>query len=246
MSLVYVPAGEFLMGSSAQDRGADPDEFPLHTVFLDAFWIGQTEVTNAMFAAFLNEMGNQIESRAAWLSAILKDALIVQNPQGEWEPRQGFGNFPVVEVTWYGAQAYCKWSGGRLPTEAEWEKAARGSDDRLFPWGDQEDCSKAFNVNCHGTKLLPVGSNPANASPYGALDMSGNVWEWVADWYNLGYYAISPAENPAGPESGLARVVRGGSWKYNAKHARLTDRRNDGPSSTKPDYGFRCVFPVYP
>ena len=246
MPLVYVPAGEFLMGSTDQDPGADVDEKPQHTVTLDAFWIGQTEVTNAMFAAFLNEMGNQVEERASWLNAAAEDVAILQNQDGAWLPRGGYEDHPVTFVTWYAARAYCSWAGGRLPTEAEWEKAARGSDGRIFPWGNEIDCTKANYLDCHLAGSLPVGSRPAGASPYNVLDMTGNVWEWVSDWHAAETYASSPTENPSGPETGLARVVRGGSWLFDAKHARAANRRSDGPLITKPDYGFRCAFPDSP
>jgi eukaryotic-like serine/threonine-protein kinase len=243
MVLVYVPAGDFRMGSTAADPGADPDEFPQHTVYLEAFWIGQTEVTNLMFAAFLNERDNQVEGAGPWLSTAGEGVLIVQDRQGRWQPRPGFETYPVGNVTWYGARAFCEWAGGALPTEAQWEKAARGTGGRVFPWGDDLDCTKTTNLDCPGSQLLPAGSSPQGASPFGALAMSGNVWEWVADWYADTYYENSPAENPPGPETGLARVVRGGSWRFDAKHARTANRRNDGPAVARVDYGFRCVFP---
>jgi formylglycine-generating enzyme required for sulfatase activity len=246
MPLVYVPAGEFLMGSTDQDPGADSDEKPQHEVYLDAFWIGQTEVTNVMFAAFLSDLGNQVEEKATWLNAAASDVQIVQNQDGAWQPEPGLEAHPVTFMTWYGARAYCDWAGGRLPTEAEWEKAARGSDGRIFPWGDDMDCSRANIIDCRSGGSLPVGSKPGGTSLCNALDMTGNVWEWVADWHAANYYVNSPNENPIGPESGLARVVRGGSWLFDAKHARSANRRSDGPLITKPDYGFRCVFPDSP
>lgn len=242
MIMVYVPEGSFPMGSTSQDPGADPDEFPQHTVYLDAYWIGQSEVTNAMFSVFLNEKGDQVETRYPWLDASAKDVLIAQTQRGEWQPRPGYSDYPVVEITWFGALAYCQWAGGHLPTEAEWEKAARGVDGRIFPWGDYFDCNNAQLVECTGAQLHPTRSLLDGASPYNALDMAGSVWEWVADWYSPNYYQDSPQENPGGPDSGTARVVRGGSWAFDAKHARATNRRNDGPLVTKPDYGFRCVF----
>ena len=238
--MVYVPAGEFVMGSQPDAPGADYDELPPHPVYLDAFWIYQTPVTNAMYADFLNAMGNRIEGHAAWMDAASPDALLYQDGDGIWHPREGYENHPAVEVTWYGANAYCQWVGLRLPTEAEWEKTARGTDGRVFPWGNEIDCEHAQYGNCHGG-LQPVGSKPLGASPYGALDMAGNVWEWVADWYADDYYANAPYENPAGPESGITRVLRGGSWDYNWKHQLSADRRHNGPSVAKYDYGFRCV-----
>jgi len=241
MVLHFVPVGEFIMGSTDQSLGSDYDEKPQHTVYLDAFWIDQTEVTNGMYADFLNEMGNQTEGRATWLDASDEDVLLLQ-ADGIWQPRDGTADFPVVEVTWYGAQAYCDWAGRRLPTEAEWEKAARGTDARSYPWGEEQDCSKAQVANCHSV-LSKVGSKPDGQSPYGIYDMSGSVWEWVADWYGEDYYAQSPVENPTGPMEGLARGLRGGSYDYNWKHARTADRRLNGPANSMNDYGFRCVLP---
>ncbi len=244
MILRYVPAGEFLMGSTANEAGADSDEIPQHTVFLDSFWIDQTEVTNAMFAAFLNAQGNQVEGNAPWLDAGDEDALLVQIG-GIWQPKAGFEAFPVIEVSWYGARAYCQWAGRSLPSEAQWEKAARGSNGQTYPWGPEIACDKAQVANCTG-RLHAVGSKPAGASPYGALDMAGNVWEWVADWYDPAYYASSSAQNPGGPEAGETRVLRGGAWEYDWKHARAANRRHNGPAASLHEYGFRCALAVAP
>jgi formylglycine-generating enzyme required for sulfatase activity len=240
MVIVYIPAGEFLMGSTEMDTGVDYDEFPQHMVYLDAYWMDQTVITNAMFASFLNEMGNQVEGRVTWLDASDEDVLIYQ-ADGVWQPYSGYEQHPAVEVTWFGAQAYCQWAGRRLPTEAEWEKAARGSDERIYPWGDEIDCDRAQYANCGGG-LLPVDSKPAGASPYGALGLSGNTWEWVADWYADDYYENSPTENPPGPVDGQTRVLRGASWEYDWKHLRAANRRHNGPAVSMHDYGFRCVM----
>jgi eukaryotic-like serine/threonine-protein kinase len=244
MVIVYIPAGKYRMGSLETDIGSDFDEFPQHFVDLSAFWMDQTVVTNAMYARFLNEMGNQIEERSIWLDAGDEDVLINQQ-DGTWKPQKGFENHPVVEVTWFGARAYCQWAGRRLPTEAEWEIAARGTllgedDERIYPWGDEIDCEKAQYANCGGG-LLPVNSKPAGASPTGVLGLSGNTWEWVSDWYADDYYAESPLENPKGPLEGVTRVLRGGSWEYDWKHLRAANRRHNGPSVSMHDYSFRCV-----
>jgi len=231
------------MGSHDGDPGADADEKPAHNVDLDAYWIGQTEVTNAMYAIFLNDQGNQQEGGSVWFDTLADDPKLVKN-DGTWWPKSGYEDFPVVEVTWYGARAYCSWIGGRLPTEAEWEKSARSSDGRFYPWGEGIDCQHAQYANCGG-KTLPVGSKPVGASPYGLLDLSGNVWEWVADWYQDDYYLQSPAENPLGPETGVARVLRGGSYDYDWKHVRSANRRNNGPATSVNDYGFRCALDVH-
>ncbi len=240
MVLVYVPAGEFLMGSTEVDQGADYDEMPQHSVYLDAFWMDRTVVTNAMFAVFLNALGNQIEARTTWLDAGDEDVLIIQQA-GVWQAVEGYENYPAVEVSWYGAQAYCHWAGRRLPSEAEWERAARGMDGRVYPWGDEIDCDHAEYANCSGG-LLPISSNPLGASPYGVLGLSGNTWEWVADWYADGYYSDLPSENPFGPLDGGTRVLRGGSWEYDWKHLRSANRRHNGPAVSMHDYGFRCVL----
>jgi formylglycine-generating enzyme required for sulfatase activity len=244
MVIVFIPAGEYLMGSLETDIGADYDEMPQHLVYLSAFWMDQTVVTNAMYARFLNGIGNQLEERSTWLDAGDEDVLIVQQ-DGIWKPKEGFEYHPAVEITWFGARAYCQWAGRRLPTEAEWEFAARGAlpggdNERIYPWGDEINCDKAQYANC-GAGLLPVNSKPAGASPTGVLGLSGNTWEWISDWYADDYYAESPLENPKGPSEGVTRVLRGGSWEYDWKHLRSANRRHNGPSVSMHDYGFRCV-----
>jgi formylglycine-generating enzyme required for sulfatase activity len=240
MVMVYVPAGEFQMGN-AEGYG---DERPVHTVYLDGFWIDQTEVTNEQFAAFLNEEGNQEEGGVTWLNIDDEDCLIEQ-AGGEYGPKSGYAEHPVVQVGWYGAAAYCEWARARLPTEAEWEYAARGPESRMFPWGDEFDCAlcNSWREGCDGyVRTAPVGSFPDGASWCGALDMVGNVWECVADWYDSDYYADSPSENPTGPSSGMFRVLRGGSW-YLPEHAAVSRayRGNDLPVSTYDYLGFRCA-----
>jgi formylglycine-generating enzyme required for sulfatase activity len=236
--MVYVPAGEFLMGS--EDANADNDEAPEHTVYLDAYWIYKHEVTNEQYAKFLNEMGNQSEGGATWLDASDEDANIHEHG-GQWTADSGYADHPVVEVTWYGAQAYCEWVGGRLPTEAEWEKAARGEDGNTYPWGEASpNCDLAQYSGCSGDAIT-VGSLPAGASEYGALDMAGNVWEWVADWYDADYYKNSPTQNPTGPASGTTRVLRGGSWFSYERVLRASLRLRSSPVGSNLNLGFRCV-----
>jgi formylglycine-generating enzyme required for sulfatase activity/tRNA A-37 threonylcarbamoyl transferase component Bud32 len=240
MTLVYVPAGEFAMGST-EGYG---DEQPVHTVALDAFWLDQTEVTNAQYATFLNERGNQEEGGVTWLDIEDGDCQIEKSGD-TFQPESGYGVHPVIEVSWYGAAVYCEWTGGRLPTEAEWEYAARGPEGFVYPWGDswqpglancdEDDCEDGFEYTA------PVGSFPEGASWVGALDMAGNVWEWVADWYDAEYYARSPRENPTGPEDGDYRVQRGGSWGNSVDVSRCGYRRWDDPWGRDFDWGFRCV-----
>ncbi len=222
MNFVYVPAGQFIMGSA--DGEGDGDEHPQHVVYLDAYWIGQTEVTNAQY--------QQCVAGGAC------DPAGCMNDDDLDKPDQ-----PVVCVSWVDAKAFCEWAGLQLPTEAQWEKAARGTDGRIYPWGNEEpNCTKAQYWGCDG-KTITVGSKPAGASPYGALDMAGNVWEWVADWYSEDYYANSPDRNPAGPESGDWRVLRGGSWNYYPVNVRAASRNGLLPGNRNDYVGFRCAAP---
>jgi formylglycine-generating enzyme required for sulfatase activity len=215
--MVLVPAGEFLMGS---DDGAD--EKPPHRVYLDAFSIDKYETTNALYRRFMDATNRA----APWY----------------WSDAKGNGaTQPVVGVSWGDADAYCRWAGKRLPTEAEWEKAARGTDGRKYPWGEQWDASRANWGESKLGKTAPVGSYPGGVSPYGAHDMAGNAWEWVADWYDKDYYQRSPERNPKGPDSGSARVLRGGSWFYDAFYLRTANRDGYTPVSRSYVIGFRCA-----
>jgi serine/threonine-protein kinase len=259
MALVCVPEGQFEMGNNADERAR-----PVHRVALDAFWIDQTEVTNAMFAAFLNEQGNQVEEGVSWLEPGAGHSGIVyghiDENDGVFLPQAGYGDYPVIEVSWYGAAAYCAWVGGRLPTEAEWEYAARGPEARAYPWGDTFDGSRAnyCDVNCTYdwrdagsndgfAQWTSVGSYPDGESWCGALDMAGNVWEWVSDWWSEGYYARSPTDNPQGPDSGTLHIARGGSWFDEGRQARLASWKGLTPSSYRMHWvGFRCVVPSQP
>jgi len=254
MAIVYVPAGQFEMGSNVTERAR-----PAHTVSVDAFWIDRTEVTNAMFAAFLNEQGNQVEDGVAWLEPGAGDRGVVyghiQENDGVFRPESGYDDHPVVEVSWYGAAAYCAWAGARLPTEAEWAYAARGPDSRPYPWGDAYDDSRAnyCDINCTykwrdtgfddgAAEWTAVGSYPAGASWCGALDMAGNVWEWVQDWWAEDYYARSPIENPQGPESGTLHIARGASW-FDEPYKDLSGRAVLTPSSYRMHWvGVRCAM----
>ena len=187
MTLVYVPAGEFLMGSTDADLDAKADENPQHKVTMDTFWIDRTEVAKDQYQKCVDAG---------------KCAVPVCSGTG-------ISDHPVVCVSWQDATNYCAWAGRRLPTEAEWEKAARGTDGRKYPWGNEAPDDKRLNYNANVGKTSAVGSYPSGASPYGALDMAGNVWEWVADWYDQNYYTSSPAQNPAGPDAGQFRVGAG-------------------------------------
>jgi len=245
MVMVYVPEGSFMMGSTSEDVFAISIEFPQHEVYLDAYWIDQTEVTNAMFAAFLNEMGNQEEGGASWLEAD-GEYVRIERVGEVWQAMGHYADHPVVEVTWYGARAYCEWVGRRLPTEAEWEKAARGEDGRIYPWGnDIPNCRLTNYRGCVGN-TTEAGMLPEGASPYGALDMAGNVWEWAADWWDGDHYDDSPLENPRGPSDGKNRVWRGGSWISNLEYLRTANRSGNNPDVADPHLGFRCVLNASP
>ena len=236
--MALIPAGSFQMGSNENS-----DEQPIHTVTLDAYYIDQYEVTNAEYADFLNARGNQSEGGVTWLVEGDSDVLITQNG-GEWQPKSGYGNYPVVGVSWYGAAAYCEWRGARLPTEAEWEKAARGGlEGKQYPWGDTISCADANYYSCVGNMTI-VGKYAPNG--YGLYDMAGNVWEWVADWYASDYYGSSPSSNPTGPASGEYRVLRGGSWNNNDSRARSAYRMRATPYSAWDDVVFRCARAAAP
>lgn len=214
--MVLVPAGEFIMG--ADDRLLN--EKPRRTVKLPAFRIDRTEVTNTQFGDLLNALRH---CREEWINLDDPDCKIHPGKKrGEFVVEPGFESFPVVCVSWYGAAAYAKWLGKRLPTEAEWERAARGTDAREWPWGNEFG---AGNTNARGTKLLPVASFPRGASPVGCLDMAGNVWEWTAS-------------NDA--ESGQ-KITRGGAYDSLPVYARCAVRIAAAPTLRSPKVGFRCA-----
>jgi len=204
------------------------DEKPVHTVYLDAFWIDQTEVTNKMYAKCVD--AGQCNSPNS------------STPDNFNNP--SYANHPVVNVDWKMANAYCSWVVRRLPTEAEWEKAARGTDARTYPWGEIIDCDKAnYQSSCVG-KTSPIGSYEKGKSPYGAYDLAGNALEWVNDWYSETYYQSSPLSNPLGPDSGKYRVTRGGSWNYFDFSACTSCRSWGNPSYSDSSHGFRCARSV--
>jgi formylglycine-generating enzyme required for sulfatase activity len=226
---VRVPAGPFSMGSTPGDVNIEDDETPAHWVNLDSYWIMQTEVTNAMYAKCVR--AGMCQTPRNWSSAT----------RSSYYGNSTYDSYPVVYTTWNDAEAYCHWVGGRLPTEAEWEKAARGTDGRTYPWGESLDCSKANYYPCKKGDATKVGSYPSGASLYGALDMAGNVLEWVADWYDGTYYSNSPNRNPSGLASGKYLVLRGGSWYSFDWDVRSAYRYWSSPGSRGSNVGFRCV-----
>ncbi|MCA9952647.1 MAG: SUMF1/EgtB/PvdO family nonheme iron enzyme, partial [Anaerolineales bacterium] len=245
MTMVYVPGGTFPMGS---ENGRD-DEQPVHDVTLDGFWIDQTEVTNKQFAAFVadTEYVTTAEEAGGGYTYVdewqFTEGADWQHPYGPESDLAGRDEHPVVLVSWHDAEAYCAWAGGQLPTEAQWEYAARGAEGVIYPWGDEFDGTKAnfCDVNCpldwkesavdDGYEFTaPVGSYLDGASWVDAMDMAGNVWEWVRDWYDSDYYASSPANNPQGPDSEQYKVLRGGGWNDSDGIIRAAARGNLDPT----------------
>ena len=209
------------MGSEISDRNQKPQ----HKVFLDAFWIDQTEVTNAQY------------------QECVKDGACGSLQESDYLTDAKYNDHPVIYLSWDEAQIFCTWAGKRLPTEAEWEKAARGDDGRTYPWGNTKPNSGLLNYLDNKKSSTKVGSFPAGASPYGALDMAGNVWEWTADWYAPDYYKTSPNRNPTGPVEGSRRIVRGGSWLSPIEIViRTYFRKALNPETRNYTTGFRCAW----
>jgi formylglycine-generating enzyme required for sulfatase activity len=262
MLQVFVPAGEFIMGSDSYDAIMSAP------VSLEAFWIDQTEVTNDLFAKFISATHYRTDAETRGYAYVYQissgdDAKTSganwQHPHGPGSDLKGLEQYPVVQVSWNDATAYCQWAGRRLPTEAEWEKAARGTDGRLYPWGNQawagnlanlmdRQLNPTYTVDDGHAGIAPVGSYPDGISPYGALDMIGNGMEWVADWYADPYPQsdqTTTVVNPQGPASGDSRVMRGGNWHTNNDNDgeyRLASHRNKNlPDLSADEAGFRCA-----
>lgn len=236
---VPVPAGEFEMG--AEGGAAEADEGPKHKVHLDAYLIGKYEVTNKQYHMFVKATGHRIPQNCCEPKYTI------------WKgdsPLDGTGDLPQMNISWDDAAAFCKWVGGRLPTEAEWEKAAKGTDGRIYPWGNDSPMSgnranfsfEPVSVWEGLASLAKKDQYEFGKSPYGAYEMAGNVWEWVSDWYDEAYYKNSPAKNPQGPANGKTKVIRGGSWRNSADTIRVTNRNGKHePSDRRVYIGARCA-----
>lgn len=218
--LILIPAGSFLMGSNSGRASNRPQR----QVYLDAYYIQTTEVTRSQYLEFLASTGYQA---AGWLERSAAD-----------------GNLPATGVLWKDAAAYCEWVHLRLPTEAEWEKAARGDDGRTFPWGTEWTVANTNGLDSGLGAVQPVGSLPQGASPYGLLDMSGNAAEWVADTYDASYYTYAPDENPQGPDTVLDHVLRGGSYASPQEQLSTFFRNSSHSVLPNPRVGFRCAVSV--
>lgn len=225
---IHIPAGEFIMGTIPTGlRKTDPEE-PQRRVYVDAYAIGTYQVTNAQYAQFLKETGHR-------------------QPLFWGDERFNAPDFPVVGVSWYDATAFLAWLGTeyRLPTEAEWEKAARGTDGREYPWGDMWEAHRANTSEAGHRALMPVGSYPSGVSPYGCYDMAGNAYDWCSDWFHAETYKYSPAENPLGASEGRRKVIRGGSWIARGAFAgRCANRAAYEPIQTVHSVGFRVAVDV--
>jgi len=241
--MVRIPAGEFVMGSNEDDNEKTP-----HNVFVAAFYMDKHEVTNQRFDRFVKATGFRTEAEQAgggvfWDGTHFKQDASVnwKSPFGPGDSLQDKMELPVVQVSWNDAVAFCVWAGKRLPTEAEWEKAARGGlEGKKYPWGDVDARGRACYDQAGTGRPDSVGKYAATG--YGLFDMAGNVWEWCSDWYQADYYKNSPSKNPAGPTSGEDRVLRGGTWSYYGGYLRCADRSYSLPSFRFGYVGFRCVM----
>jgi len=230
--MALVPGGSFLMGSDPQkDRAAGPQEFPQRRVYVDAFWIDRYEVSNVEYLRFV--LGTGTDWPKFWRESPFPENVALH---------------PVINVSWHDADAYCRWAGKRLPTEAEWEKAARGEDGRVFPWGNEPAGWMKSNIAHPGSKrgfkyppLANVNRYDKGVSPYGIYQMAGNVSEWVADWFDPEYYQRSMSDNPTGPVAGELKVFRGGSWNEDPEVARSAGRNAGTPDRKSYLTGLRCA-----
>jgi formylglycine-generating enzyme required for sulfatase activity len=277
--MIFITAGKFTMGSNEKDiaeavnmskeagwteveRNWFTDELPAHEVYVNGFYIDKYEVTNEKFKKFVASTGYKTDAEREGFSVLWEGSDWKQVSGADWAHPLGPGSsvngkmdHPVVHVTWNDAKAYAVWAGKRLPAEAEWEKACRGTDKRIFPWGNKWNDNYCNNARLNlsylvgfmpdffnGRGTIPAGKIPEGASPSGVMDMSGNVWEWCSDWYSKDYYNYSPPENPGGPEKGEKKILKGGSWYYeNPAYLRVSIKLAEFPGTRNFMIGFRCV-----
>ena len=244
IEIVRVKGGSFRMGCTREQDGCKGDEKPAHRIMLDTYLISRYEITNAQYAVFLNQANVEQDGRKGRTSLIHIENKFCQirYRDGRFRAKSGEGRHPVVEVTWNGAQAFCQWAGGRLPTEAEWEYAARGGQQAkptLYSGSNQVDSVAWYDDNARGHTHV-VGEKKPNE--LGLYDMSGNVWEWCFDWYSP--YPKKTRKKPQGPRRGENVVVRGGSWLYYDSFCRITNRASSAPTYAFNNYGFRLVRPI--
>jgi len=234
--MALIPAGEFIMGTSLSVRDGGRDEYPERRILLDAFYLDTFEITNVRYLEFITATGHRVpehprdKTLSLWQRPVFPAV---------------FADHPVVNVDWVDAQAYCAWAGRRLPTEAEWERAARGTTGLRFPWGNSEPTrtqANYLNQWRNGAALEPVGSHPQGASVEGVQDLQGNVWEWVADWYDPYYYEKGSVRNPQGPATGSQKVIRGSGWESEAPLLRSAHRLHGEPTNRNHSLGFRCAM----
>lgn len=253
--MALIPAGKFQMGDNFNEGGND--ERPVHTVYLDTFYMDKYEVTNKQYAIFLNDYGKNVDEAGHKLLDLDNSYCLIEKVGDAYKPKAGYEDHPVIYVSWYGAAAYAQFYGKRLPTEAEWEKAARGGlVGKRYPWGDDISHDRANYPSTGGrdewSRTSPVGSFPPNG--YGIYDVAGNVWEWCADEYDSEYYSRSPEINPTGPGDVVIfkdnhftsvkspRVLRGGAWTINPYYLRCAVRNNSEPERMYGFVGFRCAW----
>ena len=250
MPMVLIPATTFMMGAAPEDAEAEPDERPYHPVTLNSFYIDRYEVSVVQYVAYLNEMGGYMNLCAGFSCLITKaetnDSHVIGIINGSFVAESGFANYPINNVSWHGAVSYCEWVGARLPTEAEWELAARGEDGRIYPWGSTPpDATRAVFSTYEFSDLRPVAALPGGVNQFGLFNMAGSVWEWVFDGYDTFYYEYSPAENPTGPvtDNFTPRILRGGSYTSSAADIRASNRVRFSATSflNNVDIGFRCA-----
>ena len=252
--MMLIPAGTFTMGSPDYVEGKFG--FKPHKVYTDAFYMDKYEVTNGQFARFLNHLAATGHKKDIWDFVVTRSDLQTAGRKdwwpteiilegGNYKPFPSFERYPVISVSWFAAYDYCKWAGERLPTEAEWEKAARGGlEGKIYPWGNEIPTggvifSRSWTDNSVPAPVEQVGNYFPNG--YGLYDMAGNVWEFCSDWYDENYYEHSPQNNPKGPEKGQLKVARGGSWYNSALFLRVDYRNTADPYATDDAVGFRCA-----